>query len=172
MIFNYFIFLALIGLCVLYSMWSSVSEAKVKQMERRNRTINKVVEKGYKISKRWDCNAITIFSDKKKRVLSFLVMAWRKDTVYDIPIDDIKEITIDTVGVVKKSAIKYLITQVCLNIKTEKGDYVLRTLYVKGLGLKKNSPHVIYAEKCAEEIRDYVYSLKNIEVPKEKKEEK
>lgn len=64
-------------------------------------------------------------------------MAWRKDTVYDIPIDDIKEITIDTVGVVKKSAIKYLITQVCLNIKTEKGDYVLRTLYVKGLGLKK-----------------------------------
>lgn len=73
MIFNYFIFLALIGLCVLYSMWSSVSEAKVKQMERRNRTINKVVEKGYKISKRWDCNAITIFSDKKKEFSAFLL---------------------------------------------------------------------------------------------------
>ena len=141
-------------------------------MERRNRTINKVVEKGYKISKRWDCNAITIFSDKKKRLLSFLVMAWRKDTVYDISIDNIKEITIDTVGVVKRSKIKSLITQVCLNIKTENGDYVLRTLYVKGLGLKKNSPHVIYAEKCAEEIRDYVYNLKNIEIPKENKEEK
>lgn len=172
MIFNYFIFLALVGLCVLYSLWSSSSEAKVKQMKRRNRTINKVVEKGYKISKRWDCNAITIFSDKKKRLLSFLVMAWRKDTVYDISIDNIKEITIDTVGVVKRSKIKSLITQVCLNIKTENGDYVLRTLYVKGLGLKKNSPHVIYAEKCAEEIRDYVYNLKNIEIPKENEEEK
>ena len=141
-------------------------------MERRNRTINKVVEKGYKISKRWDCNAITIFSDKKKRVLSFLVMAWRKDTIYDISIDNIKEITIDTVGIVKRSKIKSLITQVCLNVKTENGDYILRTLYVKGLGLKKNSPHVIYAEKCAEEIRDYFYSLKNIEVPKENEEEK
>lgn len=172
MIFNYFIFLALVGLCVLYNLWSSSSEAKVKQMERRNRTINKVVEKGYKISKRWDCNAITIFSDKKKRVLSFLVMAWRKDTIYDISIDNIKEITIDTVGIVKRSKIKSLITQVCLNVKTENGDYILRTLYVKGLGLKKNSPHVIYAEKCAEEIRDYVYSLKNIEVPKENEEEK
>ena len=99
-------------------------------------------------------------------------MAWRKDTIYDISIDNIKEITIDTVGIVKRSKIKSLITQVCLNVKTENGDYVLRTLYVKGLGLKKNSPHVIYAEKCAEEIRDYVYSLKNIEVPKENEEEK
>lgn len=172
MVLNYFIFIALIGACILYSMWSSVSEAKVKYMDRRNKTIDKVVEKGYKISKRWDCNAITIFSDKKKRLLSFLVMAWRKDTVYDISIDDIKEITINTIGIVKRSKIKSLITQVCLNVKTENGDYVLRTLYVKGLGLKKNSPHVIYAEKCAEEIRNYVYSLKNIEVPKENEEEK
>lgn len=161
MILNYFIFLALIGLCILYSMWSSISEAKIKQMERRNRTINKVVEKGYKISKRWDCNALSIFADKKKRLLSFLVMAWRKDTIYDISIDDIEEITIGSVGIVKKSKIKSLITQIYLNIQTKNGTYVLRTLYVKGLGIRKNSPHVIYAQKCAEEIRDYIYNLKD-----------
>lgn len=171
MILNYFIILGIVILCALYSLWSSVSEAKIKHMERRNKTIYKVIEKGYKITKRWDCNAITIFSDKKKRVLSFLVMAWRKDTVYDIPIDEIDEITISSVGCIKKSKLKYLITQICLNIKTQRGDYVLRTLYIKGLGLRQNSPHVIYAQKCAEEIRDYVYNLKNIDVPKESKEE-
>ena len=48
-----------------------------------------------------------------------------------------------------------------LNIETEQGTYVLRTLYVKGIGLRKSSPHVAYAQKCAEEIRDYVYSLKD-----------
>ncbi|MCF2625656.1 hypothetical protein I6E17_05600 [Fusobacterium perfoetens] len=161
MVLNYFIIILLIILCALYSMWSSVSEAKVKHIERRNKSIDKVVAKGYKISKRWDCNAITIFSDKKKRVLSFLVMAWRKDTIYDIPIDSIKEITIGSVGIVKKSKMRTLITQIYLNIETEQGTYVLRTLYVKGIGLRKSSPHVAYAQKCAEEIRDYVYSLKN-----------
>ena len=161
MVLNYFIIILLIILCALYSMWSSVSEAKVKHIERRNKSIDKVVAKGYKISKRWDCNAITIFSDKKKRVLSFLVMAWRKDTIYDIPIDNIKEITIGSVGIVKKSKMRTLITQIYLNIETEQGTYVLRTLYVKGIGLRKSSPHVAYAQKCAEEIRDYVYSLKN-----------
>ena len=58
--------------------------------------------KGYKISKRWDCNALTFFIDEKKKVLCFLVMAWRKDTVYDIPIESIKEITIGDVGITKK----------------------------------------------------------------------
>ena len=161
MVLNYFIIILLIILCALYSMWSSVSEAKIKHMERRNKSIDKVVAKGYKISKRWDCNAITIFSDKKKRVLSFLVMAWRKDTIYDIPIDNIKEITIGSVGIVKKSKMRTLITQIYLNIETEQGTYVLRTLYVKGIGLRKSSPHVAYAQKCAEEIRDYIYSLKD-----------
>lgn len=160
MLLNYFSILLFIVLSILFSMWSSASEAKIKYMERRDRSINKIIEKGYKISKRWDCNAISIFSDKKKRVLSFLVMAWRKDTIYDIPIDSIKEITIDSVGIIKKSKIKTLITQVYLNIETEQGPYVLRTLYVKGIGLRKNSPHVAYAYKCAEEIKEYVESLK------------
>ena len=161
MILNYLGFILLVGLCILYSMWTSVSEAKIKYMERRNKSIDKIIEKGYKISKRWDCNALSIFVDKKKRLLSFLVMAWRKDTIYDISIDDIEEITIGSVGIVKKSKIKFLITQIYLNIQTKNGTYVLRTLYVKGLGIRKNSPHVIYAQKCAEEIRDYIYNLKD-----------
>lgn len=157
---NYLMVVVLIALCAAFSMWSSVSEAKIKSMPRRDKSIKQMEEKGYHVSKRWDCNAITIFADKKKRVLSFLVMAWRKDTVYDIPIDEIKEITIGSVGVVKRSKMRALITEIYLTIETEKGPYILRTLYVKGLGLKKNSPHVAYAQKCAEEIRDYVYSLK------------
>lgn len=160
MIFNYLVIILIMVICVLFSLWSSASEAKVKSMPRRDKSINKIINNGYRISKRWDCNAISIFSDKKKRVLSFLVMAWRKDTIYDIPIDEIKEITIGSVGIVKKSKLRTLITQIYLNIETEKGLYVLRTLYVKGLGVRKNSPQVIYAQKCAEEIRDYVYSLK------------
>lgn len=160
MMFNYLVIILIMILCVLFSMWSSASEAKIKSMPRRNKSIDKIVSKGYKISKRWDCNAISIFSDKKKRVLSFLVMAWRKDTIYDIPIDEIKEITIGSVGIVKKSKMRTLITQIYLNIETEHGPYILRTLCVKGIGLRKNSPHVLYAQKCAEEIRDYVYNLK------------
>ena len=73
MIFNYFIFLALVGLCILYSLWSSSSEAKVKQMERRNRTINKVVEKGYKISKRWTVMLLLSFQTRKKEFSAFLL---------------------------------------------------------------------------------------------------
>ena len=161
MAFNYLLIILILGLFLLYSLWSSSSEAKVKNLPRRNKRLAEMTAKGYKISKRWDCNAITIFSDKKKRVLSFLVMAWRKDTIYDIPIDSIKEITIGSVGIVKKSKMRTLITQIYLNIETEQGTYVLRTLYVKGIGLRKSSPHVAYAQKCAEEIRDYVYSLKD-----------
>ncbi len=160
MVVNYLIAFILFILFILYSLWSSNSEAKVKDMPRREKSLKKMEEKGYRISKRWDCNALTIFADKKKRVLSFLVMAWRKDTVYDIPIDEIKEITIGDVGIVKRSKMRTLITEVYLNIDTEKGPYILRTLYVKGIGLKKSSPHVQYARKCAEEIRDYVNELK------------
>lgn len=161
MAFNYLLIILILGLFLLYSLWSSSSEAKVKNLPRRDKRLAEMTAKGYKISKRWDCSAITIFSDKKKRVLSFLVMAWRKDTIYDIPIDSIKEITIGSVGIVKKSKMRTLITQIYLNIETEQGTYVLRTLYVKGIGLRKSSPHVAYAQKCAEEIRDYVYSLKD-----------
>ncbi len=160
MVVNYLIAFTLFILFILYSLWSSNSEAKVKDMPRREKSLKKMEEKGYRTSKRWDCNALTIFADKKKRVLSFLVMAWRKDTVYDIPIDEIKEITIGDVGIVKRSKMRTLITEVYLNIDTEKGPYILRTLYVKGIGLKKSSPHVQYARKCAEEIRDYVNELK------------
>lgn len=160
MTFNYLGVFGVIIFCILCSMWSSNSEAKIKNIARRDKAINGMIEKGYTISKRWDCNAITIFIDKKKRVLCFLVMAWRKDTVYDIAIDEIKEITIGDMGITKKSNIKALITQIFMNIDTEKGLYILRTLYVKGIGLKKSSPHVIYARKCAEEIKEYVNKLK------------
>ena len=87
-------------------------------------------------------------------------MAWRKDTIYDIPIDTIKEITIGDVGITKRSKMRTLITQVFLNIETDKGPYILRTLYVKGIGVKNSSPHVAYARKCAEEISEYINKLK------------
>lgn len=160
MAFNYLLIILILGLFLLYSLWSSSSEAKVKNLPRRDKRLAEMTAKGYKISKRWDCNALTFFIDEKKKVLCFLVMAWRKDTVYDIPIESIKEITIGDVGITKKSNIKSLITQVFLNIDTDKGTYVLRTLYVKGIGVKSTSPHVEYARKCAEEIRDYVERLK------------
>lgn len=160
MVLNYLSILVIIALCAAFSLWSSVSEAKVKYMPRRDKSIKNMEEKGYRVSKRWDCNALSFFVDKHKRVLCFLVMSWRKDTVYDIVIDDIKNIKIETMGISKRSKMKTLITQVCLNIETTKGNYVLRTLYVKGLGLRPTSPHVQYALKCAEEICEYVNNLK------------
>lgn len=151
----------ILALLVILNFSTGYINSRIRQKRKRDKKLKEFENEGYKISKRWDCNAITIFSDKKKRVLSFLVMAWRKDTIYDIPIDSIKEITIGSVGIVKKSKMRTLITQIYLNIETEQGTYVLRTLYVKGIGLRKSSPHVAYAQKCAEEIRDYVYSLKD-----------
>lgn len=145
---------------LLYSLWSSNSEAKIKYMSRRDKHLDEMKAKSYRISKRWDCNALTFFIDEKKRVLCFLVMAWRKDTIYDIPIDTIKEITIGDVGITKRSKMRTLITQVFLNIETDKGPYILRTLYVKGIGVKNSSPHVAYARKCAEEISEYINKLK------------
>lgn len=160
MAFSYLTVFLVLAVGVLYSMWSSSSEAKIKNMPRRDKGIKKAEEEGYKVFKRWDCNAITIFADKKQKVLSFLVMAWRKDTVYHIPVKKIKNITIEEVGIVKRSKMKTLITEICLNIETEDGPYVLRTLYVKGIGLRKTSPHVLYARKCAEEICECVEQLK------------
>ena len=58
--------------------------------------------KGYRISKDLDCNALTFFIDEKKRALC-LGLAWRKDTIYDIPmIYLIKRITIGDVEIHKK----------------------------------------------------------------------
>lgn len=158
--FSYLTVVLVLAVGVLYSMWSSSSEAKIKDMKRRDKNLKKAEGEGYKISKRWDCNAITIFADKKQKVLSFLVMAWRKDTIYHIPVKKIKSIKIEDVGVVKRSKMRTLITEICLNIDTEDGPYVLRTLYVKGIGLRKTSPHVAYARKCAEEICEYVDEMK------------
>lgn len=160
MALNYLIILLIFVGGFLYSLWSSNNEAKIKYMSRRDKHLEEMKAKGYRISKRWDCNALTFFTDEKKRVLCFLVMAWRKDTIYDIPIDSIKEITIGDVGITKRSKMRTLITQVFLNIETDKGPYVLRTLYVKGIGVKNSSSHVAYARKCAKEICEYINRLK------------
>lgn len=161
MIYTYLCLIGFVIVSVLFSMWSSNSEAKIKNIPRRDKGLEKALKAGYTISKRWDCNALTIFIDKKRKVLGFLTMAWRKDLVYYIPIDDIKEVEIQSVGIIKKSKIKNIITQVCLNIKTNQGDCILRTLIIKGIGLRKSSPHVILAQKYANEICESIESLKN-----------
>ena len=149
MIFNYFIFLALVGLCVLYSLWSSSSEAKVKQMERRNRTINKVVEKGYKISKRWDCNVMTIAIDTEKKAIGCVVLGLTSK-LYIIEKKDIAakpEIKIS--GVIPKFT-----TNICVVFKCRDNNfYFLRTLSIKkGFGVPEKSKTAQTAVKQAEEI--------------------
>lgn len=157
---GYFWVILILVLCFIYNIFISTSEAKVKYLPRRNKSIDGIIDKGYKISKRWDCNAISIFIDENRKDLGFLVMAWRKDTIHHISINDIENIEIETVGIIKKSKIKKLLTQVCLNIETVQGKYVLRTLYVKGIGIKANSKEAIYAKNCAEEIYEVVRKLK------------
>ena len=149
MIFNYFIFLALVGLCILYSLWSSSSEAKVKQMERRNRTINKVVEKGYKISKRWDCNVMTIAIDTEKKAIGCVVLGLTSK-LYIIEKKDIAakpEIKIS--GVIPKFT-----TNICVVFKCRDNNfYFLRTLSIKkGFGVPEKSKTAQTAVKQAEEI--------------------
>lgn len=161
MVFNYSIIFIVIAVAVLYSMWSCSLEAKVKNIPRRDKKIAEAEAQGYKVSKRWDCNGITIFADEKQKVLSVLVLAWRKDSIYHIPVSKIKNIEIEEIGVVKRSKMKSLITEICLNIDTTDGLCILRTLCVKGIGLRKTSPHVAYGRKCAEEICEYVKFLKN-----------
>ncbi len=157
---NYLLMIGALLIVILYSIWTSYSEAKIKYMKRRDSNVNQMVEKGYTVSKRWDCNAITIFIDKKKRVLCFILFGWRKDTVYEIPIDTINSMETYSVGFVKRSKIRHLVTEVAIKFDTQKGEYILRTLYLKGLGVLKTSSYAIYGEKCAKEICDYVNQLK------------
>ena len=159
--FTYFLMILIIVLGFIYNLWVSKRDAKVKYIKRRDKTINKLKDKGYKISKRWDCNAISIFVNEDKKDLGFLVMAWRKDTIHHIAIKDIKNIEIETIGLRKKSKIKKFLTEICLNIETIQGNYILRTLYLKGFGIKNNSKEAIYAKNCAEEIYNYVKKIKN-----------
>ena len=69
MVFNYSIIFIVIAIAVLYSMWSCSLEAKVKNIPRRDKKIAEAEAQGYKVSKRWDCNGITIFADEKQKVL-------------------------------------------------------------------------------------------------------
>lgn len=89
-----------------------------------------------------------------------MLFGWRKDTVYEIPIDTINSMEIYSVGFVKRSKIKHLVTEVAIKFDTQKGEYILRTLYLKGLGVLRTSSHAIYGEKCAKEICEYVNQLK------------
>lgn len=149
MILNYLGFILLVGLCILYSMWTSVSEAKIKYMERRNKSIDKIIEKGYKISKRWDCNVMTIVIDTEKKVIGCVVLGLTSK-LYIIEKKDIStkpEIKIS--GVIPKFT-----TNICVIFKCKDNNfYFLRTLSIKkGFGVLEKSKTAQTAVKQAEEI--------------------
>lgn len=159
MLLKYLSVIIFVIVAILINMVSSKSEAKIKNIHRRDKGLKLATDAGYTISKRWDCNALTIFIDEKKKILGFLTMAWRKDIVHYIPIKEITNVDIESIGVIKKSKIKSLITQICLNINTTHGNYVLRTLIIKGIGIRKNSPSVLTAIKNSEEICESIKKL-------------
>lgn len=114
-------------------------------------------EKGYKFTKRWDCNYATIAIDEEKKIIALLEPAF-----LDFKAFEINGIDISSKKIVINSLIPGLATGVEVLLTLRNGEeYSLETLTLKKVlfGTFKFHPIVTNAIKNAEEIEAILNSF-------------
>lgn len=136
-------------LLVVLNFLSGYTNSRVLMKRKRDKKIKEFESAGYKVSKRWDCNTMTIAIDEEKKVIACVVFGLTSK-VFTINISDIiGEPELKVVGVIPKFT-----TNVCVVFRFKDNQfYFLRTLMIKkGFGVLTNSNITKRAVKNAEEI--------------------
>ena len=123
--------------------------SRIRQKRKRDKKLKEFENEGYKISKRWDCNVMTIAIDTERKAIGCVVLGLTSK-LYIIEKKDIAakpEIKIS--GVIPKFT-----TNICVVFKCRDNNfYFLRTLSIKkGFGVPEKSKTAQTAVKQAEEI--------------------
>lgn len=131
--------------------------SRVLMKGKRDKKLKNFENEGYKISKRWDCNLMTIAIDEDKKVIGCVVFGITSK-LYVIDIKDIiSKPEIKVSGVLPK-----FITNVCVVFKCkDEKFYFLRTLSVKkGFGVFEKTKTVKKAIENANEILEILKKCK------------
>ena len=148
-----FILILLISLNLMTGYFNS----RILMKGKRNKKLKDFENEGYTVSKRWDCNFMTIAIDEEKKVIGCVVFALTSK-LYIIEIKDIiSQPEIKISGVLPK-----FITNVCVVFKCKDDKfYFLRTLTIKkGFGILEKTKTVKQAIKNAEEILETLKKCK------------
>lgn len=146
------IFTAILIVFILFiflNLLTGYMNSRVLMKKKRDKKLKDFEKEGYKVSKRWDCNVMTIVIDEEKKVIGCVVLGLTSK----LYIIDIKDITsqpeVKTSGVLPKFT-----TNVCVVFKCKDNNfYFLRTLTIKkGFGVFEKSNTVKKAIQNAEEI--------------------
>lgn len=139
----------ILALLVVLNFSTGYINSRIRQKRKRDKKLKEFENEGYKVSKRWDCNVMTIAIDTEKKVIGCVVLGLASK-LYIIEKKDITakpEIKIS--GVIPK-----FITNICVVFKCRDDNfYFLRTLSIKkGFGVLEKSKTAQIAVKQAEEI--------------------
>ena len=139
----------ILALLVILNFSTGYINSRIRQKRKRDKKLKEFENEGYKISKRWDCNVMTIVIDTEKKVIGCVVLGLTSK-LYIIEKKDIAakpEIKIS--GVIPKFT-----TNICVIFKCRDNNfYFLRTLSIKkGFGVLEKSKTAQIAVKQAEEI--------------------
>lgn len=153
--FDYLIVFSFFGVFVIFTIYFSNLNSKIRKIDKRDQKANELTEKGFEISKRWDCNYISVFIDNTKKILFILVLD-KNSSFFEVNIDDIINLKINSFGIIKG-----FLSSIYIDIFTTQNlTYTLRTLCItRGFGISKKSKASIYSEKCAKEIFDHINFL-------------
>lgn len=154
---DYIIVFSFFGAFVLFTLFFSNLNTKVRHLKKRNKKIDSLKKEGFTISQRWDCNYITVVIDDLKKKL-FIIVLDRKLSFFEIDINNIIKKEINSFGFVKG-----FITSVYVDIFTNENlTYTIRTLCItRGFGVGKKNKAVIFSRKCAEEICEHIDKLQS-----------
>lgn len=155
---NFFTIILVILFIILGNLFIVFMNTRIVMKGKRTKCLEKLSkEKGYKFTKRWDCNYATIAIDEEKKIIALLEPAF-----LDFKAFEINGIDISSKKIVINSLISGLATGVEVLLTLRNGEeYSLETLTLKKVlfGTFKFHPIVTNAIKNAEEIEAILNSF-------------
>lgn len=155
---NFFTIILVILFIILGNLFIVFMNTRIVMKGKRTKCLEKLSkEKGYKFTKRWDCNYTTIAIDEEKKIIALLEPAF-----LDFKAFEINGIDISSKKIVINSLIPGLATGIEVLLTLKNGEeYSLETLTLKKVlfGTFKFHPIVTNAIKNAEEIEAILNSF-------------
>lgn len=155
---NFFTIILVILFIILGNLFIVFMNTRIVMKGKRTKCLEKLSkEKGYKFTKRWDCNYATIAIDEEKKIIALL-----EPSFLDFKAFEINGIDISSKKIVINSLIPGLATGVEVLLTLRNGEeHSLETLTLKKVlfGTFKFHPIVTNAIKNAEEIEAILNSF-------------
>lgn len=148
------LFLAVLGL---FNFSVGYINSMVLMVGKRDKKLKELEKDGFKATKKWDCNYMTIAIDENSKKIACVVIGLTTK-IYTIDINDI----VNFPEVKVSGPFKKFVTTVGIVFSIKNGQYYfLRTLTIKkGFGVLKSSKIVENAKRNAEEIVNLIKFLK------------